>query len=67
MKWYNTEHKHSGIALFTPSQVADGSWEQVWHIRDQALQDYYQRHRHRFRTRPRTPKPADLVGINLPT
>lgn len=67
VKWYNTEHKHSGIALFTPSQVADGSWEQVWHIRDQALQDYYQRHRHRFRTRPRTPKPADLVGINLPT
>lgn len=67
VKWYNTEHKHSGIALFTPSQVADGSWEQVWQIRDQALQDYYEQHPHRFRIRPRTPIPAKLVGINLPT
>ncbi len=24
--WYNANHKHSGIALFSPDQVHDGSW-----------------------------------------
>jgi putative transposase len=24
--WYNTTHKHSGIALFSPQEVHDGSW-----------------------------------------
>ncbi|MBB0970126.1 hypothetical protein G6016_14420 [Dietzia aerolata] len=64
--WYNHEHRHSGIALFSPAQVGDGSWEQTWKTRDQALQNYYLRHRERFHERPRTPAPADLVGINLP-
>lgn len=67
VRWYNTEHRHSGIALFTPAQVADGSWEHTWANREKALQDYYTRNPHRFRTRPNTPKPADLVGINIPT
>lgn len=38
--WYNTQHKHSGIALFSPSQVHDGSWKELWKTRDQALQRY---------------------------
>lgn len=63
--WYNTIHKHSGIALFTPAQVGDGSWQQMWKIRDQALQRYYEQHPERFTTRPVTPRPADKVGINL--
>ena len=62
--WYNQHHHHSGIALFTPNQVHDGSWEQVWHTRDAALQAYYRTHPERFRAQPRTPKPADTVGIN---
>lgn len=66
VRWYNTEHKHSGIALFTPSQVADGSWEQLWVVRDEALQRYYEKNRTRYAARPITPKPADVVGINLP-
>ena len=41
--WYNTKHKHSGIALFSPSQVHDGSWKQVWTTRDHALQNYYEK------------------------
>ena len=65
--WYNTSHKHSGIALFSPCQVGDGTWRDVWEIRDQALQRYYQQYPQRFRTRPITPTPADHVGINLPT
>lgn len=64
--WYNTEHKHSGIALFSPAQVGDGSWREVWKTRDLALQHYYDTHPERFRGRPVTPAPADLVGINLP-
>ena len=64
--WYNNQHKHSGIALFSPAQVGDGTWRQVWRIRDAALQAYYQLHPGRFRARPVTPSPAGHVGINLP-
>lgn len=64
--WYNTEHKHSGIALFSPSQVDDGTWIHAWQARDDALQRYYGQHPERFRHPPVTPAPADLVGINLP-
>ena len=63
--WYNREHKHSGIALFSPSQVGDGTWKQVWKTRDQALQAYFERHPERFRVSPRTPAPAEKVGINI--
>jgi transposase InsO family protein len=66
VNWYNTQHKHSGIALFSPAQVHDGSWKHVWHARDHALQRYYKQHPGRFRQPPVTPSPADHVGINLP-
>ncbi|MCQ9389332.1 DDE-type integrase/transposase/recombinase [Brevibacterium sp. 50QC2O2] len=66
VQWYNTVHRHSGIALFTPESVFDGSWQRCWHDRDQALQEYYRRHRGRFKSRPVTPKPPHVVGINLP-
>lgn len=65
--WYNRQHKHSGIALFSPAQVHDGSWEQVWQVRQQALEDYYRRHPARFHRYPVTPAPAGIVGINLPS
>lgn len=64
--WYNHEHKHSGIALFSPSQVGDGTWHKAWKIRETALQSYFEAHPERFRARPRTPTPAGTVGINLP-
>lgn len=64
--WYNHQHKHSGIALFSPADVHDGSWEQIWEVRDTALQRYFEDHPARFRARPTTPTPADTVGINLP-
>lgn len=64
--WYNSAHKHSGIALFSPDQVHDGSWKQRWQQRDMAQQAYYEAHPERFRQRPRTPAPAGIVGINLP-
>ena len=62
--WYNTSHKHTGIALFSPVEVSDGTWKQKWEIRDKALQRYFTRHPERFTCRPVTPSPADTVGIN---
>lgn len=65
--WYNSEHRHSGIALFTPDQVHDGSWEEVWMQRDRALGEYYAKHPERFRTKPQVATPAGVVGINHET
>ena len=62
--WYNTCHKHSGVALFSPQDVFDGTWKTKHQRRDDALQRYFDRHPERFRGRPRTRKPAEVVGIN---
>jgi transposase InsO family protein len=64
--WYNQHHKHTGIALFSPAEVHDGTWRGLWAQRDRAQQAYYAEHPERFRRPPRTPAPAGLVGINLP-
>ncbi|GAA3762238.1 hypothetical protein GCM10022240_13550 [Microbacterium kribbense] len=64
--WYNWNHKHSGIALFSPSEVHDGTWRQRWDARARTHQAYYEKHPERFRRRPTTPTPASIVGINLP-
>ncbi len=64
--WYNHQHKHSGIALFSPGQVHDGTWHDAWETRDATLQRYFEAHPERFRARPATPAPEDTVGINLP-
>ena len=64
--WYNQQHRHSGIALFTPAQVHSGAWAQSWHQRDRIHQAYYDAHPERFRRRPRTPAPSPIVGINIP-
>jgi transposase InsO family protein len=64
--WYNSSHKHSGIALFSPNEVHDGTWRTRWQQREQAHQAYYDAHPERFHHRPTTPSPGDIVGINLP-
>lgn len=65
--WYNSQHKHTGIALFSPNQIHDGTWKDTWQQRDTTLQAYYETHPERFRRRPHTPAPASAVGINQPT
>lgn len=67
VSWYNAHHHHSGIALFTPNEVHDGTWPTTWSHRDHALQAYYHAHPERFRQQPRTKNPSPIVGINLPT
>jgi transposase InsO family protein len=64
--WYNQNHKHSGIALFSPDEVHDGTWQDAWTRRHATQQAYYEQHPDRFRRQPRTPTPAGIVGINLP-
>ncbi len=64
--WYTAEHKHSGIALFLPNEVHDGSWQQAWLSSEMTQQAYYDAHPECFRGRPSTPLPAGIVGINLP-
>lgn len=64
--WYNQHHRHSGIALFTPTEVHNGTWARRWTHRDHALQAYYDAHPERFRRRPHTDSPDPVVGINLP-
>jgi putative transposase len=64
--WYNANHKHSGIALFSPDEVHDGTWRDRWTQRARVQQAYYTAHPERFRRPPSTPAPAGIVGINLP-
>ncbi len=64
--WYNAQHHHSGLALFSPDQVHHGTWASAWQQRDTTLQAYYDAHPERFRSKPTTPKPASIAGINLP-
>ncbi len=64
--WYNQNHKHSGIALFSPNEVHDDTWHGLWQQRDKTHQAYYEAHPERFHHRPTTPAPPGLVGINIP-
>lgn len=41
VSWYNQGHKHSGIALFSPNVIHDGSWAHLWRRPERVQQDYY--------------------------
>jgi len=65
--WYNTEHRHSGIALLTPETVHYGRAAIVQQARAAVLDKAYQAHPERFVKRP--PQPLILsnqVWINKP-
>jgi hypothetical protein len=57
-KWYNEEHRHSGIALLTPAVVHFGETQTVLARRQVVLDTAYQTHPDRFVRRP--PKPMLL-------
>lgn len=66
-RYYNTEHRHSGIGLYTPESVHDGTWEVVRQGRQCVLDAAYQAHPERFpRGRPVAPKLPARVWINQP-
>ena len=66
-KWYNTEHRHTGIGLLTPETVHYGLAEGVIEGRQKALDRAYAAHPERFVKKP--PAPPELPGkvwINPP-
>lgn len=63
--WHNEEHHHSGLALFTPSDVFHGRVEQVRAVRQAALDEAFAAHPERFPNGPpRVPLPPAAVHIN---
>ena len=65
--WYNQEHHHLNLALFTPAQVHLGQVEAVRAIRQSALDNAYSAHPERFvKGPPLARRPAAEVWINRP-
>jgi len=65
--WYNEEHHHSGVALYTPSDVHYGRVQEIHRRRQAALDAAYHRHPHRFvRKPPQAALPPEAVWINPP-
>jgi transposase InsO family protein len=66
-EYYNTEHRHSGIGLYTPQSVHDGTWKYVRDTRQDVLDTAYRAHPERFIAGPpQAPKPPANVWINKP-
>jgi len=66
--WYNHEHRHEGIGLFTPSDVYTGRHMELTVARQRVLDMAYAAHPERFvRGRPTPPVVPDEVWINRPT
>lgn len=64
-EWYNDNHHHSGLALFTPADVFHGRVEDVTTLRVGALDAAYQAHPERFvNGSPRVQQPPARVMIN---
>ncbi len=64
-RWYNDEHHHEGLNLFTPADVFFGRVEQLAERRQAALERAYAAHPERFvRGRPRVQLPPNSVTIN---
>jgi putative transposase len=66
-RWYNQDHRHSGLGFLTPAVVHFGQAEVVRASRDRVLAAAYARHPERFVNG--RPHPADLptaVWINPP-
>jgi putative transposase len=63
--WYNTEHRQSGSASFTPEQVFTGQYHKIAQTKQLALDFGYQNHPERFvKGRPIVPMPPKTVAIN---
>jgi putative transposase len=66
-QWYNTEHRHSGIAMMTPADVHTGQAEEVQSKRQAVLDAAYQKHPGRFvKGVPRARGVPEEVWINKP-
>ena len=65
--YYNNEHRHSGIGLYTPQSVHDGTWRLVQQRRQIALDAAYAERPDRFHLgRPMAPGLPAQAWINRP-
>ena len=65
--WYNGEHRHSGIALYTPADVHHGRTVELEQVRAGVLAGAYAAHPERFVKGPPRPEPVPAeVWINRP-
>jgi len=63
--WYNTDHHHDGLALFTPEQVYFQQVEELVVVRQQALDAAYRRAPERFVAGPpEAARPPQRVLLN---
>jgi putative transposase len=66
-RWYNHEHRHTGLGLMTPAMVHYGQAQVVYQQRQQVLQAAYAAHPERFvRGLPTPPQLPTAVWINRP-
>lgn len=65
--WYNTEHRHSGIAMVTPEQVHYGYHQKILDDRTRILTQAYHAHPERFVSGlPKVRQVPEQVWINKP-
>jgi putative transposase len=65
--WYNTQHRHSGIAYLTPAMVHFSQAQATLHQRQTTLDAAYARHPDRFvKGPPKVQQLPDAVWINPP-
>ena len=63
--WYNYDHHHDGLALFTPADVFFGRVEQIAAKREAAILAAYREHPERFINGvPQVPRPPSRVLLN---
>jgi putative transposase len=66
-RWYNAEHRHSGIGLLPPEIVHYGQAQDAYDARSQVLATAYAAHPERFvRKPPRPPQLPTAAWINPP-
>jgi len=64
--WYNTEHRHSGIGMLTPSDVHYDRVGEVQARRRSTLAAAHAAHPERFSRPPQPPAPPSTAYINRP-
>jgi len=66
-RWYNNEHKHSGIGSMTPASVHHGRADEIWNKRKNILTIAFEKYPERFvKGKPLPPKLPREVWINKP-
>ncbi|MFE7517647.1 IS3 family transposase [Streptomyces sp. NPDC057540] len=66
-RYYNFEHRHSGIGWHTPASVHNGTAQRIREQRTRTLEAAWRAHPERFSQRPQPPKLPPTVWINPPT